>query len=57
MKSTRQTNIDAFFRTCAIAILVASLLLAGKNTPPNKGKSPKPPANSTRDHKLQIGNA
>ena len=48
---------DAIFRTFAIAILIASLILAGRNTPPNSDKPPKSPVHSTRDHNLQVGNA
>lgn len=48
---------EAFFRTFAIAMLIISLILAGKNTPPNNEKPPKSPVHSTRDHNLQVGNA
>jgi hypothetical protein len=48
---------DAIFRTFAIAILIASLILAGRNTPPNNDKPPKSPVHSARDHNFQVGNA
>jgi hypothetical protein len=48
---------DAIFRTFAIAILIASLILAGRNTPANNDKLPKSPVHSTRDHNLEVGNA
>ena len=57
MKNTRRSELDAFLKTCAIAILIASLFLAGRNTPANTGKPPKSPVQSTKDHNLRVGNA
>ena len=57
MKDTGQSPTQAFLRTCAIAILIASLLLAGRNTPANNEKSPRSPLHSIRDHDLRVGNA
>jgi|HubBroStandDraft_2_1064218.scaffolds.fasta_scaffold16739_6 hypothetical protein len=58
MKSSGKHQIDSFLKSCAIAILIASLLLAGRNTPVNNNKSPaRPPVHSIRDHNLQVGNA
>jgi hypothetical protein len=57
MKTKGQLNIDAIFRTFAIAILIASLILAGRNTPANNDKPPKSPVHSAREHNLQVGDA
>jgi hypothetical protein len=53
----KNRNLDAIFRTFAIAILIASLILAGRNTPANNDKPPKAPVHSPRDHSLLVGNA
>ncbi len=58
MKSPGEHQIDSFLRSCAIAILIASLLLAGRNTPATNNKPPaRSPVHSIRDHDLQVGNA
>jgi hypothetical protein len=58
MKSPGEQKLDSFLRTCAIAILIASLLLARRNTPANNEKPPaRPPIHSVRDHNLRVGNA
>jgi len=58
MKNQGEYNLDSFFKSCAIAILIASLLLAGRNTPPNNEKPPaRSPVHSARDHNLRVGNA
>jgi len=58
MKSPGKHQIDSFLRSCAIAILIASLVLAGRNTPANNNKPPaRSPVHSTMDHNLQVGNA
>jgi len=57
MKDSGQLKIEAFLKTCAIAVLIASLILAGKNTAPNNEKAPKSPVHSTKNHNLQVGNA
>jgi len=57
MKYPGQSDKEVFFRTCAIAILIASLILAGRNTSANNEKTPKSPVHSTKDHNLQTGNA
>ena len=57
MKKPGQSDKETFFKTCAIAILIVSLILAGKNTPPNNEKSPVSPIHSTRNHNLQAGDA
>jgi hypothetical protein len=49
--------IHAVFRTFAIAILIASLILAGRNAPANNDKAPKSPVHSSRFHNLRVGNA
>jgi hypothetical protein len=58
MKNPEEHQIDSYLRTFAIAILIVSLILAGKNTPPNTDKPPsKSPVHSIRNHDLQVGNA
>jgi hypothetical protein len=58
MKDPGEYKIDDFFRTFAIVILVASLILAGRNTPANNDKPTiKTPVPSTKSHHLQTGNA
>jgi len=58
MKSQGERQIDSFLRSCAIAILIASLILAGRNAPANNEKPPaRSPVHSIRDHNLRIGNA
>jgi len=58
MKYQGERQIDFYLRSFAVAILIASLLLAGRNTPPNNVKPPvKTPVHSIRDHNLQVGNA
>jgi hypothetical protein len=57
MKYPGQSDKEAFFRTCAIATLIASLILAGRNTPASNEKAPKAPVHSIKNHNLQTGNA
>jgi hypothetical protein len=58
MKYLGERQIDSLLRSCAIAILIASLLLAGRNTPANNDKPPaRAPVHSIKDHNLQVGNA
>jgi len=58
MKNQGERQIDSLLRSFAVAILIASLLLAGRNTPANSDKPPvKTPVHSIRDHNLQVGNA
>jgi hypothetical protein len=58
MKYLGERQIDSLLRSCAIAILIASLLLAGRNTPANNDKPPaRVPVHSIKDHNLQVGNA
>lgn len=57
MKNLGYPNMDAIFKTFAIAILIASLILAGRNTPANNDKPPRSPVHSTKDHNLEVGNA
>jgi hypothetical protein len=57
MKDTNQPSIDAFLKTCAIVVLVASLLLAGRNTSGNNDKPSKSPVHSTKNHNLLLGDA
>jgi hypothetical protein len=58
MENPGQPRIDALLKTFAIAVLIASLILAGRNTPPNNDKPPvTTPVHSIKSHHLQTGNA
>jgi hypothetical protein len=58
MENPGQPKLDAFLKTFAIAVLIASLILAGRNSPANNDKPPiKTPVHSTKNHHLQTGNA
>jgi hypothetical protein len=57
MKYPGQSEKDAFLRACAIAVLIASLILAGRNSSANNEKPPKFPIHSTKNQDLQIGHA
>jgi hypothetical protein len=57
MKNPEESNLDTFFRTFAVAVLVVSLILAGRNAQENSEKHPGIPIHSIKNHNLQIGNA
>ncbi len=57
MKETTSSYTDTTLRTCAIVVLIACLLLAGRNTQPNNEKPQRSPVQSTKDHSLRVGNA
>lgn len=58
MKSPGEHQTDSFLRSCAIAILIASLLLAGRNSPAHADKTPViTPVRPIPHHNLQVGDA
>lgn len=58
MKNPGERQIDSYLRTFAFAILIASLILAGRNAPAHNNKPPvRIPIHNIRDHDLQVGNA
>jgi hypothetical protein len=57
MKDPAKTKTENFARSCAVIVLIASLLLAGRNASSTNDKPLKPNVQTTKPQFPQMANA